>query len=216
MTDAFPLSWPPGWPRTDRADQKRGDLAFKRQQDPGRGYRSGAPWTFAAARDALIEEVWRHTGGKSFVFSSNFEASKGVPREGRRRPEDEAVAIYFQRNGAPYVMACDRYVDAEGNMRSLTLALEALRQLERHGGGVMLERAFEGFAALPAPDWTPPARAQRPWWEVFGVMRAQADAETIGALYRVKAKAVAGDLTALLELNLARDAALLELNGGRS
>ncbi len=36
-------------------------------------------------------------------------------------------------------------------MRSITLALEAMRALERHGGGVMMEKAFAGFVALPAP-----------------------------------------------------------------
>jgi hypothetical protein len=165
VTVAYPLAWPEGWPRTPPSQRKDGDSSFKRQRDTGRGYKSAQAWTFAAARDELFSEIWRH-GAKTCVISSNFPQGsapsvKGLaPVEGKRRPEDEGVAIYFQRGGKPYVMACDRYHDAEGNFRSLTLALEALRQLERHGGGTMMERAYEGFAALPAP---------KRWWEVLGV-----------------------------------------------
>src|SRR4051812_48075657 len=109
MTTAYPLAWPEGWPRTPAAERKSGDAQFKRPRDNGR-YISNQPWTFAAARDALLEECWRHTD--SVVLSSNFERTKGEMREGRRRPEDEGVAIYFTRKGKPYVMACDRYRDA--------------------------------------------------------------------------------------------------------
>ena len=49
-------------------------------------------------------------------------------------------------------MACDRFDNAAANMRSLGLAIEAMRQLERHGVGTMMERAFTGFVALPAPE----------------------------------------------------------------
>jgi hypothetical protein len=48
-------------------------------------------------------------------------------------------------------MACDRFDNAAANMRSLGLAIEAMRQLERHGGGAMMEKAFSGFVALPPP-----------------------------------------------------------------
>lgn len=149
--DAYPLAWPEGWPRTPASEQKTGDRSFKRQQDSGRGWRQGEPWTFGAARDALLEEVFRHIGGANMVLSSNFNIGRNGPMEGRRRPADQAIALYFNRFGKPHVIACDRYVDAEGNMRSITLALEAMRALERHGGGVMMEKAFAGFVALPAP-----------------------------------------------------------------
>lgn len=184
MADAFPLAWPDGWPRTIAADRDNGAYRFKRQVDNGR-YREGKPWTFAAARDALLEEVWRHTS-QNVTFSSNFQPGRQGPQEGRRRPEDEGIAIYFQRNGKPYVMACDRYHDAEGNMRSLTLALEALRQLERHGGGIMLERAFEGFAALPPPPSC---------WEVLGIPAAGATAAEVNRAFRSQSAQLHPDVT---------------------
>lgn len=200
MTEAYPLAWPEGWPRTPANERQNGWVKFKRQVDNGR-YRSGKPWSFAAARDALLEEIGRQ-GAMTCVISSNFTLDRRfLAVEGKRRPEDEGVAIYFQRNGRPIVMACDRFHDAEGNMRSLALALEALRQLERHGGGVMLERAYEGFAALPAP---------KRWWEVLGVA-ADANPQQIQAAYRERARKAhpdtGGSHAEMAELNAALDEA---------
>lgn len=177
MTEAYPLAWPDGWPRTPASERRHGSAAFKRQVNNGR-YTSGEPWTFAAARDALLEEVWRHTQ-TSITLSSNFQPGKNGPQEGRKRPVDQAIAVYFQRRGKPYVMACDRYHDAEGNMRSVTLALEAMRQLERHGGGVMMERAFEGFAALPPPPSC---------WAILSLDPDSASAVAVEQAFRIKAR----------------------------
>jgi len=201
VTDAYALAWPEGWQRTPKTDQVDGRYRFKRQVNNGR-YTSGEPWTFAAARDALIEEVWKHKPS-SFVFSSNFQPGRNGPSEGRRRPEDQAVAIYFRRAGKDYVMACDRYLEAEGNMRSLALALDAMRTLERHGGGVMMERAFEGFMALPAP--------LKPH-ELLGVP-PDADEKTVRAAWRRKIGDAHPDQggTGAAELNAARDDMLRRL-----
>ncbi len=192
MTEAFPLSRPDGWPRTRDIDKKHGHSSFSRP---------GGHWTFTAARDALIEEVWKHKP-TSVVLSTNFEVGRAGPMAGRRRPADESIAIYFQRKGRPYVMACDRYYDAEGNMRSLALALEAMRQLERHGGGTMMERAYEGFAALPAP--------KRPH-EILGVSATATEAE-VRAAWRRRIGEVhpdrGGTQAASAEINAARDAML--------
>lgn len=40
-----------------------------------------------------------------------------------------------------------------------------LRGLERHGGATMMERAFEGFMALPEPG---NASHRRQWWQALG------------------------------------------------
>lgn len=199
--EAYPLAWPDGWPRTPLAERKHGASAFKRQRDTGRGWRQGEAWTFAAARDALLEEVWRHSPS-SVTLSTNFQPGKNGPTEGKRRPAEEGVAVYFQRRGKPIVMACDRYHDAEGNMRSLTLALEALRQLERHGGGVMMEKAYDGFVALPAP--------KRPH-EILGVV-PDASPEEVRRAWRMKIADAHPDQNgthaAAAEVNAARDAML--------
>lgn len=207
MTEAYPLAWPEGWPRASRADRKDGDAVFRKPPSgSGPTYKSSRPWTFAEARDALLEEAWRHCP-TSVTLSTNFQPGRNGPQEGRRRPDDEGVAIYFQRHGKPYVMACDRYHEAEGNMRSLALALEALRQLERHGGGTMMEKAFAGFAALPPPT---------PWWEVLGCPSKPTAAE-IEAAYRAKARAAhpdaGGSDAQMAEINAARDHARRSIQG---
>ena len=186
------LDWPDGWPRTPSGDRLNGRDRFKRPD---------GPWTFAAAREALLEELWRHT--KSAVISSNFPRDKkNLPSGQSKRPDDQAIAIYFERKGKSYVIACDRYRDAEGNMRSIALALEAMRQLERHGGGVMMEKAFAGFIALPSPP--------KPH-EILGVAAGASATEIRTAWRRLIAEHhpdQGGSESRAAELNAARDAML--------
>jgi hypothetical protein len=206
MADAFPLAWPEGWPRTPAAERVDGQGQFKRR-DTAKGYGS-RPWTFAAARDALFAELERLATSGSVVVSSNFPLSRGVATEGRARPADQAVAIYFSRRGRAFAMACDRYTRAEENMRSLALSIDALRTLERHGGGVMVERAFQGFTALAAP--------KRPH-EILGVPAGATEAEIRGAWRKLIGQAhpdQGGSDAASAELNAARDAMLRALKGG--
>jgi hypothetical protein len=118
------------------------------------------------------------------------------------------------------VMAQDDYWDVAANFRSLALAIEAMRQLERHGGGVMMERAFSGFTALPAPEGTAP---KRPWWKVFNYSddpdaRADLSAEEVEARFKTLARrrhpdVDGGSVELMSELNVAREDAIRELGG---
>ncbi len=208
MTQAHPLQWPQGWPRTPAHRREEGKYKFRRAN------RSGAArepfWTFAEARDSLFDEV-RKLGayeGRT-VLSSNFPVGRDgyVLDRGNKRPDDQGVAIYFQLGGKSMAMAQDRYNRAEENMRSLALAIEAMRQLDRHGGGVMMERAFSGFAALAAPT------AQREWWDVLECRR-DASLEVIKAQHRRLAADNhpdrGGDPAKMAEINAARDRAIAE------
>lgn len=208
MVTASPLSWPAGWPRTEAPRIVDGKFRFKRT----RWNKDQSPfWTFAEARDALLDEA-RKLGVRSIVLSTNFPLGRdGGPVEGKRRPEDQGVAIYFERRGRALVMAADSYMRAEENMRSLALALEGLRQVERHGGGVMMERAFDGFAALPSF-----VSSLRPWREVFGISGTPTKDELL-ARFRKLAKERHRDTTGsdaeMVELLSARDQALKEITG---
>jgi hypothetical protein len=112
------------------------------------------------------------------------------------------VAVYFQLSGKPMVMACDMHQRAEENMRSITLAVQAMRQLKRHGGGMMMERAFAGFAALPPPTSC---------WDVLGV-RPNAPRSEVERAFRERAKVahpdMGGSAAEMAALNAARDRAL--------
>jgi len=194
MTESFPLSWPEGWPRMPSDRQERGYEFRQRRQDGGYGT---TPVTFATARDKLYDELQR-LGAISPIVSTNHPTDRyGIPTESKRRIQDEGVAVYFTFKGRPMVMACDRF-DNAANMRSLGLAIEAMRQLERHGGGTMIERAFTGFVALSAPK-SP--------HEVLGIKPGASD-EEIDAAYRQKAMAAhpdrGGSASAMADLTEAR------------
>lgn len=202
--EAFPLQWPEGWPRTPR---------HKRVNGRSRWSSGGKPWTFDAARKELALELDR-LGARNVVLSTNYELRlDGMPRAGARVPDDVGIAVYFTYKSRQVAMARDAFDRAEENIRSLTLALRAMRAIEEHGGSLMMDRAFEGFMSLPAPGQA--ASAQ--WWVALRVSRDATEAE-IQAAYRKRAAEVhpdrpGGSAMAMSELNVARDEALRSLAG---
>lgn len=208
MTEAYPLAWPDGWPRTPHARMRDGRSDFGKVDTSGRySWKSKRALTFAEARDSLLKAATK-VGAVDVVLSTSFVLNRsGLPSDNRRRPDDQGVALYFNLGGRALVMARDAYQRAEENMRSLALALEALAQLERHGGGVMLEKAFAGFAALPAP---------KKWWQVLGV-EPTASADDVAAAFRRLSKTAhpdnGGSHDEMAQLTEARAAALKALEG---
>jgi hypothetical protein len=195
---AYPLQWPIGWPRTPASKQDRG---WKFKQVTATGNRGLV--TFAKARDILYEEL-RRLGAETIVVSSNHKPDRhGIPTESKRSVGDEGIAIYFLLNGKSMAMACDRFDNSAANMRSLGLAIDAMRQLERHGGGTMMERAFAGFAALTAPG--------KQWWDVLEC-RPDASRDIIMTNFKRLARDRhpdnGGSHDDMSALNEARDAAL--------
>jgi hypothetical protein len=154
--EAYPLCWPGGWPRTSPYNRES-DRRFGDKRLNGRGSTGGR------ARDQLLNEL-RLIGAKNAVVSSNVPLRKdGIAYAESGRLDDPGIAVYFTFNKKQMVMARDNFVSVAGNLRSLALVIEAMRQMERHGGKYMMERAFTGFIAITPPDW------KKPWRQVFGI-----------------------------------------------
>jgi hypothetical protein len=146
---AYPLQWPAGRKRTE---------SWRREA-------SNFKVTIGTARDELFAEIGR-LGARSIVLSTNIPLRlDGKPYANTPRLEDPGVAAYFEHKGRAMCFACDRWLKVEDNMRAVAKTIDALRGIARWGTGDMLEAAFTGFTALPAPS------AARDWWQVLGVAR---------------------------------------------
>lgn len=133
MIEAYPLCWPVGRPRAKYRERGR--------------FRA----VFAKARDKIVSEV-RLLGGAQTIISTNIELKRdGLPYATFKTPDDSGVAVYFTYKRRQMCFACDRYSGAAENMRAIALTIGALRGVARWGTGDMMEAAFTGFAALPAP-----------------------------------------------------------------
>jgi hypothetical protein len=198
---AFPLAWPRGWPRTPENARESGHQFTQIDFQSA----TRVPVSLDYAYSLLREELMRHKAA-NVVVSSNYRSDQyGFPIETEFAPKDQGAAVYFTVNGRAMVMACDRYERAAENLRSLGLAVEAIRQLGRHGGGAMMERAFAGFMALPRPPSC---------WDVLGVEEGASRGD-IERAFRHRAKKThpdaGGNDNAMAELNAARDQALKEI-----
>jgi hypothetical protein len=196
ISAAYPLQWPDGWPRTDPRERNRGHR-FGGQEE----------LTINRTVKQLVHEL-RLLGATDVIVSSNIPTkSSGLPYSQSRLIDDPGIAVYFTFKKKKLMMARDGFTSPAANIRSLTLAIKGLRDMERHGGSFMLEKAFTGFLAIAPPDW------KKPWREVFGVKPDWRG--DITALFREKARNChpdAGGNDALMaELNVAFAEAKREL-----
>ncbi|MCF5917811.1 J domain-containing protein [Xanthomonas perforans] len=113
--------------------------------------------TISEAVDRVRLEMQRMgINNDDLVISTNLELRlDGLPRSNQREPADPGVAVYWQdrydRTQPPKCMAIDCYDRVADNLAAVAATLDAMRAIERHGGAAILERAFAGFTALPAP-----------------------------------------------------------------
>lgn len=183
-TEAYPLHWPAGWPRTSSPQRSRFDGSF------------------AKIRDELFAEIER-LGGRYIVLSTNVALRRdGLPYANQAEPTDTGVSVYFERRGKQMTFACDKWDRVKDNMRSIQRTIEAIRGIERWGASEMMERAFQAFEALPPP---------KSCWDILGVSPG-ASREDIRAAYKAKARDahpdIGGTTAAMAELNRAYDEAL--------
>lgn len=187
MTTAYPLSWPPGFPRTASARRENGQFRTNYSNAPGNVQKS----LIAFARDS----------GKKItdpILSSNIDLM------GQIKDGDPGVAVWFTWDNIQVCIPVDRYTTAASNLQAIHHIIEARRVELRHGTLALVRATFEGFRALPAP---------KHWSEVLGVPRV-ATPEQITDAYRDRARRAhpdaGGSTAAMSELNTARDTALKE------
>lgn len=213
---AFPLSWPPGWKRTPANQVTFGRFGTAKQSPHG-SWKTRAELSINEATTRLMEELAR-TGvnRNTIILSTNLVLRlDGLPRSGQPAPRDPGAAVYWkdQFNGQPRSMAIDRYTKVEQNIAALAATIDAMRAIERHGGAVVLERAFTGFAALPAPIVAGMKRDWQVVLELQALLLPTADDvrlayKRLASLYHPDRQG--GDTAKMAELNAARDEALKE------
>lgn len=159
--EAYPLCWPPGWPRTKF--QKRARFSS----------------SFAKARDEIFHEL-RLLGATNVILSTNIPLNRnGLPYAGQSEPGDCAVAVYFKYKNKSMVFASDTWNRVTDNLVAIQKTINAIRGIERWSASSMLERAFTGFTALPGSTDN--------WWDILGVDKSS-DEEQIKTAYRNKCR----------------------------
>lgn len=214
----YPLQWPEGWRRTDPAKRSFGRFGSSKQTS--QNYRHKQDVTIYEATTRLLQELQRMgVAQDDIVVSTNVPTRlDGLPRSDAKAPADPGAAVYWVdalAGGQRRCMAIDRYTKVEQNIAALAATIDAMRAIERHGGAEILDRAFTGFAALPAPI---AAGMKRPWREVLEYGNGPANEAEIQRNYRILAKAFhpdkeGGSDQKMAELNAARDEALAAARG---
>lgn len=155
----YPLSWPENVPRSRWRDQS----AF----DKKRG--------FTVARDGVYKQLDMMHANHVVITSNLPLRSTGVPySSGPGQIADPGIAVWWVKKGTEHAIACDRWQTCVENMRAIEKTLDAIRGIARWGTAEMVDRAFAGFAALPAGSGTeygvaPVREPPKTWREIFGV-----------------------------------------------
>lgn len=190
---AYPLTWPPGFPRTPR--ERRHHSKFRTNYDNA----------LKNVRKSLV--AFAQESGKQLtdpIMSSNIDLM------GRLKDNDPGIAVWFTWDGMQVSIPVDRYLSPAENLQAIHHIIEARRVELRHGTLALVRATFTGFKALPAP-------AGKHWRDILKIT-GPVTKETIGAAYRERAGEAhpdkpGGSTEKMAELSAARDAALKELGG---
>lgn len=183
MATAYPLAWPPTFPRSARRERS----AFKTTLETA----------LRNVEDSL--RLFGKDSGKpvnAVVISSNYTL-------GVRSPADPGVAVYFAWEGLQVCIPVDRYDTLAANLQAIHHIIEARRVELRHGTLNLVRATFQGFAALPAPNATP-------WWQVLQVPETASLPEAEAAFRKLAAERHpdrGGSDAMMADLNRARDEA---------
>jgi hypothetical protein len=167
-SQAYPLSWPEGWPRTAAHNRKWWNAPRKKSMEE--------------VTDFLAGELSR-LGARKAVLSTNVSRRlDGRPYSNQAQPNDPGAAVYFELKGKPVSLACDKWLRVEENIWAIGKHIEALRGQDRWGVG-SVEQAFRGYMALPAVGES----SASTWWQVLGVP-INAEPDAVREAYRLLVK----------------------------
>lgn len=145
---ASPLYWPEGWKKTSLPTTSQ-----------------FANHSIAKATKFIIDELGRmDIGNWNVIISTDLRLrNDGLPYSTQREPENKGVAVWWKDNGEQRVIALDKYDRIADNMYAIGKTIEAMRGIDRWGGGEILNRTFAGFTSLPSPDRV----IERSWRDVL-------------------------------------------------
>ncbi len=147
---AYPLHWPPNWPRTKYPSSSQ----FKTTLQGAINNVSDSLRKFGTDSGKKLENV---------LVSSNVSLME-------QKPADAGVAVYFTWDGLSTCIAVDRYLKVEENLQAIHHCIEAERVKLRHGGLNLVKATFRGYAALPPPQG-------KDWWDILGVSKTASEQE---------------------------------------
>lgn len=185
----YPLSWPPGFPRSQSREYGR----FKSSYNAARENVEKSLRLFAADSRKVVSNL---------VLSSNQTIGGSDPR-------DPGVAVWFMWDNMQVCIPVDRYGSVAANLQAIHYIIEARRVELRHGTLALVRATLTGFQALPAPSG-------KHWRDVLALASdARGTREEIEAAYLRLASTrhpdkPGGSTEAMAELNNARQTALRE------
>lgn len=184
----YPLSWPPGFPRSQSREYGR----FKTSFNGARDNCETSLRKFAADSRKVVSNL---------IISSNQTIGGSDPR-------DPGVAVWFMWDGMQVCIPVDRYASVAGNLQAIHHIIEARRVELRHGTLALVRATFTGFQALPAPKG-------KHWRDILALPSdVRGTKDEVERAYKLLAAVrhpdKGGSTEAMAELNNARETALRE------
>lgn len=219
----YPLYWPEGWKRTSRRVRasfgKQGSYYSEQRQAHVTGAKQKL--TVSQGVQRILAELGRMgISERDAVISTNVPTRlDGLPYSNAAEPRDPGAAVYWEKHlpgvgpARKQCMAIDLYDRVADNLAAIAATLDAMRAIKRHGGAEILDRAFQGFAALPE------RAGGLGWREILGFPPLTTPTESmVKDHFRERAPKVhpdtaTGNRDEFEQLVWARDAALKEVRG---
>lgn len=148
---ASPLTWPQGWKRSKQLISSR----FGKWNNPV-SINKAVRFVIDNLRQMGVSE-------SEVIISTDLKLrNDGLPYSNQKNPSDTGAAVWWKKDGEQKVIALDKYDRIADNIYAIGKTVDALRGIERWGGGEILNRTFTGFTALPDPN-----SASQPHWRTI-------------------------------------------------